>query len=67
MRSCWDSLKSGSRGNGEYFRELLVYDYYLRENAKSRPGFAGEETVPAGEARAFYEREEKERTLPACL
>ena len=53
-------------GKREYFRELLVYDYYLRENAKSRPGFAGEETVPAGEARAFYEREEKERTfLPA--
>ena len=53
-------------GKRECFRELLVYDYYLRENAKSRPGFAGEETVPAGEARAFYEREEKERKfLPA--
>ena len=30
------------REKQEYFRELLTYDYYLRENAKTRPDFAGE-------------------------
>lgn len=43
------------------YRELLTYDYYLRENAKSRPAFAGPETVTSGAARSFYEREERER------
>lgn len=45
----------------ERFRELLVYDYYLRENAKSRPDFAGEETVTAREAKRFFAKEERER------
>ena len=40
------------------FQELLVYDYYLRENAKSRPEFAGEECLTKEEKRIFYEREE---------
>lgn len=42
----------------EYYREKLTYDYYLRENAKSRPEFAGEYRVPKEVARAFYENEE---------
>lgn len=29
----------------ESYRELLVFDFYLRERAKSRPAFAGEYTV----------------------
>ena len=29
----------------ELYRELLVFDLYLRERVKSRPGFAGEYTV----------------------
>lgn len=45
----------------EYFRELLTYDYYLRENAKSRPSFAGEEVLTKEEFRQFYETEDKER------
>lgn len=45
----------------EYYRELLTYDYYLRENAKSRPEFAGEETLTKEEIRLFYETEAKER------
>ncbi len=50
----------------ERFRELLIYDYYLRENAKSRPDFAGDETVTAREAKRFYaEEEEARRYLPA--
>jgi hypothetical protein len=51
------------------FREALSYDLYLRENVKNRPDFLprrDEETekICKEKARAFYEREEKERT---CL
>ena len=45
----------------EIMRELLIYDYYLRENAKSRPEFAGEDATDKSFVRAFYEEEEKER------
>lgn len=45
----------------EYYRELLIYDYYLRENARTRPAFAGEERADKESIRRFYEREEKER------
>ncbi len=43
----------------DLFREVLTYDYYLRENAKSRPAFAGEYPVTKDAARAFYETEEE--------
>ena len=43
----------------DVFREVLTYDYYLRENAKSRPKFAGESLVAKDVARAFYEKEEE--------
>ncbi len=50
----------------ERFRELLTYDYYLRENAKSRPEFAGEYKVSKEVLRIFYENEESQRRyLPA--
>ncbi len=39
------------------FRELLTYDYYLRENAKSRPSFAGEHLPDKETVRLFYENE----------
>ena len=39
------------------FRQLLVLDYYLRENVKKRPTFAGEETVTKKEADEFYTKE----------
>ena len=45
----------------EETREFLIYDYYLRENARSRPHFAGEYTVEKEFLRKFYEREETER------
>lgn len=46
-------------------RELLTYDYYLRENAKTRPEFAGEYKVEKEFLKRFYEREAKEhRYLP---
>ena len=45
----------------DYYRELLTYDYYLRENAKTRPGFAGGNALGKDEARHFYEKEAEER------
>ena len=39
----------------DYYRELLTYDYYLRENAKTRPEFAGEYKVSKEVLRHFYE------------
>ena len=45
----------------EYYRELLIYDYYLRENAKTRPVFAGDSSLGKEEIRTFYEQEKKER------
>ncbi|MGN0331861.1 MAG: B12-binding domain-containing radical SAM protein [Lachnospiraceae bacterium] len=54
-----DRLKSKK----QYFRELLIYDYYLRENAKTRPAFAGENALGKDEIRRFYENEEKKHTF----
>ena len=45
----------------EFYQELLTYDYYLRENAKTRPEFAGEYKIEKEFARAFYEKEAEER------
>ena len=54
-------------GAGEaLYRELLTFDYYLRENAKSRPDFAPDREEYREVIRSFYRREEEERTyLPA--
>lgn len=55
------------RGEG-ICRELLTYDYYLRENAKNRPSFAGENSMDKEKARLFYERECSEHVcLPAYV
>lgn len=43
------------------YRELLVFDMYLRENLKSRPEFALELTPYKEIVRSFYKIEEKER------
>lgn len=43
-------------------RELLIYDYYLRENAKNRPDFAGEYRIDKKELREFYEIEAASQT-----
>ncbi len=53
--------------NEETYRELLTYDMYLRENLKSRPGFAAEITEEEKQdIRRFYQTEEQERHyLPA--
>lgn len=46
------------------YKELLVYDMYLRENLKSRPDFAENQTWWQEKITDFYKREEKERS---CL
>lgn len=53
--------------NSERYRELLTYDMYLRENLKSRPGFAAEiSEEEKQDIRKFYQAEEQERRyLPA--
>lgn len=50
-------------GSGEeaLYRELLVFDFYLREKAKSRPDFAGGQEIYKKEITAFYKKEETER------
>lgn len=50
-------------GSGEeaLYRELLVFDFYLREKAKSRPDFAGGQEAYKKEITAFYKKEETER------
>lgn len=45
----------------ELYRQLLTMDFYLRENAKSRPEFAGEERISKEEFRIFYDREADEK------
>lgn len=51
--------------NEEIYRELLTYDMYLRENLKSRPGFAADLSRDAVKdtIRTFYQEEERERKL----
>lgn len=45
----------------EQYRQLLIFDFYLRENAKNRPVFAGEERVDKEFEKEFYDREAEER------
>ncbi len=54
---------AGKYGNREeaLYRELLVFDFYLREKAKSRPDFAGGQEAYRKEVAAFYKKEERER------
>jgi len=51
------------REHSEVYRELLLYDMYLRENLKSRPDFAKDiNTADIREKiRAFYQKEEQAR------
>ncbi len=45
------------------YRELLTYDIYLRENMKSRPGFAKELSEYKGRIREVYEEEKRLREV----
>lgn len=44
----------------ELYRELLTFDYYLRENAKSRPEFGRDLSPWRDEIWEFYRKEEEE-------
>ena len=42
----------------EKYRDLLIYDLYLRENVKSRPSFARDQSPYKTAVREFFRREE---------
>ena len=44
----------------EQYRQLLTLDFYLRENAKNRPAFAGEDHTDKEVERDFYNKESEE-------
>lgn len=53
-------------GREELYKELLTYDIYLRENMKSRPGFAQDLSCYKDRIRDFYAEEDKvKKLLPA--
>lgn len=56
-----DFVKEKFPDKEEEIREWLIYDYYLRENAKTRPAFAGEPKMTKEIRRAFYENEDQLR------
>lgn len=45
----------------ELYKELLLYDLYLRENLKARPGWAADLSSYKEQIKAFYYREESDR------
>lgn len=47
----------------ELYKELLTYDIYLRENMKSRPGFAKDMCAYREWMQTFYREEERLRVL----
>ncbi len=53
--------KQKDAAHAEAYRQLLILDYYLRENAKNRPAFAGNESVDKEVEKEFYDREAIER------
>ena len=44
------------------FRDALMYDLYLRENVKSRPSFANDQSTAKRQVREFFEAEEANPT-----
>ena len=57
--SAAESKKSvGSVTKLQKFRDALMYDLYLRENVKSRPSFASDQSTAKRQVREFFEAEE---------
>lgn len=50
-------VESLGTGREDFYRELLTFDLYLRENVKNRPEFAGEYQVSKDTLHDFYEEE----------
>ena len=55
-----DFAKEKDQEHTEQYRQLLIFDFYLRENAKNRPAFAGEEWADKMFEKEFYDREAEE-------
>lgn len=51
---CVERLEKSDKIELEVLDSLLSYDYYLRENAKSRPSWAKEEPIEKSEYQAFF-------------
>lgn len=47
--------------NEDLYKELLLFDLYLRENLKSRPEWATDLSIYKEEIKEFYRKEEEER------
>ena len=57
-------LKGREEEKRELYRDLLMYDLYLRENAKSRPSFAREQAPFKEAVKQFFIKEAK---MPSLL
>ena len=55
----FDFLKEREPERTEIYRDLLIYDLYLRENVKSRPSFARDPGPWKLRIREFFQKEEK--------
>ena len=53
-------LPAGEGRRSETYRDLLMYDLYLRENVKSRPSFAGDLTFCKEQVKQFFIKEAAE-------
>lgn len=53
-------LTIGLKKKEDLLRQVLTFDFYLRENSKRRPEFAPDLSEYKTRIRAFYEKEEKE-------
>ena len=53
-------LPAGEGRRREIYRDLLMYDLYLRENVKSRPSFAGDLTFCKEQVKQFFIKEAAE-------
>lgn len=54
-----DFVQSRATNKAELFKELLTFDFYLRENAKSRPSFARDLSPWREQIWQFYCKEEE--------
>ena len=53
----FDFICKHDKENVEKYRQMLIFDLYLRENVKKRPDFAGEIQITKEEASKFYDEE----------
>jgi len=53
----YDFLKEQEPSRIEYYRDLLMYDFYLRNNEKSRPRFARDQSPYKTKIRDFFLQE----------